>query len=193
MSSLRQRFEENYVAVDVSEGEKVKIKYIYYGPWYMWDIPKERVKHGKYMLCFLCILNIVLFAAGSLRETRLNAAVAIEVPCILSLITLMFEIIGIIQFCATGDRFTRMLFHDINMKLRIAPVVHAALLAMAILVGAYELLFVSFSGSDLVVVLLYLCCAFLSASIGIVYRRIPFTSERNRVLEEMAAKEAAPE
>ena len=183
---MRDQFQENYMPVARPANNKkgVKVEYVYYAPWYVWNVPEDQLKRLKWTICLLCGADAILFFAACLMYTWVNYSDLVGIPAMLSICGLLFQVLGAAQFAASPRRTTRMSGKSITNRLTWAPRVRAVCLAVAGAAGIYTLIS---SGADLkavLVVLAYLACAVISGVILMVFKRIPVTSEKNTTADE---------
>lgn len=198
MQTFREKFEANYVAVrePCSNRKGFKMVYRYCGPWYFWRLTSKQRKRCKLFLGTAGVLNAALYILFSILYAEINMVIYFTVPAALSLIALMFEELGIVQFCFQKEKMTEIDFESIAGKIKVAAPIHAALLAVTILSGIFYLTAKSFTVLSLLVILGYAVCAALSVSIFWKYKSIPYYSEKNplrRQLEAEAEKDEAEE
>ena len=143
MKTFRSTFEENYKAVpEPCDNKKgFKMRYVYIGLWYVWNLPSERVRATKRMIGMACAFNVLLFFAGSLLDSPLNYDRYVSLFGMLSIAALVFEVFGTVQFCLAKEKMTNMDFQDIQTKMMIAPLAHAILLLCAVAAAVWQLLF----------------------------------------------------
>lgn len=186
MKTFDKCFSENYVAVDKPCNNKngFRIEYIYFAPWYLWDISPQSLLPYKYSIGAACLLNVIIFFVASIQKTSLNYSFLVEVPATISLAALIFEVLGVIQFCASKKRMNKPEYEGIDFKLRTSPLLHALLLVLTVLACLYRLIIISFDSLSFFVTIGYLVCAGMSTFVFLRYRTIDFTTEPNRTLEE---------
>ena len=181
MKTYRSKFEENYKAIEEPCDNKkgFKMNYVYIGPWYVWNVPGERISAMKRLIGVMCVFSVILFVSGSLLESFLNCSRYVELFGILSVVALLYEVIGVIQFCAAKERMTNMDFEDIKNKMIIAPLLHAVLLFCAAAAAVWQLIGNRFDLTDVVVVVCYLLSGLLSLLIFACYRSLPWRKDKN--------------
>lgn len=181
MNTYRNRFEENYRAIEEPSNNKkgFKMRYVYIGPWYVWNVPEARVRTVKRLIGAACIFSVILFGSGSLLESFLNCSRYVELFGILSVAALLYEGIGVIQFCAAKERMTNMDFEDIQNKMTIAPLLHAVLLAGAVAAAVCQLFGRPFGLTDVIVIVCYFLSGLLSLLIFLCYRTMTWRKDRN--------------
>lgn len=181
MRTYRDVFEENYRAVPElrGSGRGVRMRYVYIGLWYVWNLPPRRVRAVKRFVGLACALCILLFFAGGLINSPLNYARYVQLPGMLSIAALVFEAFGAVQFCAAKERMTRMDFRDIRAKLLIAPLLHGGLLLCAAAAAVWQIVRTGFLMKDLIVVLCYFCSALLSLAVFFCIRQLPYRTDGN--------------
>lgn len=70
MKTFRQNFEEDYTAVKEPCDNKrgFKVRYVYVGLWYGWDIGRGELKRWKRRLPALCVAGICLLLMGGRNQ-----------------------------------------------------------------------------------------------------------------------------
>lgn len=183
MKSLRESFLEDYrpVGKEKPGSGKAKIKYIYIGPWYMWTTSRGDVSFLKKTIATRCLLAILAFAFAGLQRAELNMSLFVMVPGTLSIIALMYETIGVLQFYLSKERMKRHDFQAIDKKLGLFPLAHALLLFVTASAALYLLIFSGFvfSLNAFSVVIGYTLSACLSLWNHFAYHQLGFTSEKN--------------
>ena len=182
MKTFRSTFEENYKAVpEPCDNKKgFKMRYVYIGLWYVWNLPSERVRATKRMIGMACAFNVLLFFAGSLLDSPLNYDRYVSLFGMLSIAALVFEVFGTVQFCLAKEKMTNMDFQDIQTKMMIAPLAHAILLLCAVAAAVWQLLF--HIGSELTDALVPVCfflSGLLSLFVFLSFRSLPIRKEKN--------------
>ena len=71
--TLRSRFEENYTVVTEPADNKkgYTVRYVYYAPWYVWQVSAEAFRQKKQLLAALEAFSLVLFMAAVLIRSPL--------------------------------------------------------------------------------------------------------------------------
>ncbi len=131
MAKMRDRYFKGYVKEMVPTGKEGKYKatYVYHGNYYYWRASHERIKGLKGLFAALLLVDMAVFfaavsAGGAAAKTGL-----LMIPALLSLIPLLYEIIGVVQFCRTKDKVREFDFEEMNVKLRYSTLVRGAMLA----------------------------------------------------------------
>ena len=161
------------------------MKYIYFAPWYCYNLTETEILREKRICGALALLSTVLFFAVSLTPSHLNYSIYVELPATLSLAALVFEILGVVQFCASKRRMTQMTYRDIEFKMKLSPVFHGLLLLITGICCLLHMLTVSYVGGDEVIVLGYFLSAALSLSITLRFRKIKFKTEHNKAIDQI--------
>lgn len=181
MKTYKAKFEENYLAVEepCDNRKGFRIRYTYIGPWYVWNTSCERIRTVKWTIGILCLLCVVLFLCGSLMDSKLNSSRYVELFGTLSVAALLYEVIGVIQFCTAKDKMTSLDFEDIRSKLLLAPLLHGLLLACAAAAAVIPLSGLGAGILDIIVILCYFFSGLLSVLIVQCYRSLPWRKDRN--------------
>lgn len=187
MKSLRDQFQENYMPVTKPANNKrgVKVVYVYYAPWYVWNVDEARLKKLKWTIGALCALDTVLFFLTCIIYTGVNYEIFVGAPAMLSICGLLFQILGAAQFAASPRRTTRMSGKSIRNRLVWAPRVRVICLLVAVLGGVYTLIRYGADTVSILVVCAYLVCVAISGSILFVFQKIPVTSEKNTTADHI--------
>ena len=181
MKTYRSTFEENFKAVPElnPNGRGVKMRYVYIGLWYVWNLPRQQVKAAKRLTGAACALSVLLFLAGGVVYSPLNYARYVQLPGLLSVAALVFEVFGAVQFCAAEERMNCMDFRDIRGKLLIAPLLHGALLLCAAAAAVWQMVCRGASLADGAVLACYVCSGLLSLAMFAKVRSLPYRTEKN--------------
>lgn len=182
MKTLRSTFEENYRAVPEPCDNKrgFKMRYVYIGLWYVWNLPPERVRTAKRLMGMACTLSTLLFFSGAFLNSPLNHDRYVSLTGMLSIAALVFELFGTAQFCAARERMTSIDFHDIQAKLMLAPLAHGLLLLVTAAFAVWQLLRRDgFGLADAVVPICYALSGLLSLLMFLCFRSLPVRKEKN--------------
>lgn len=181
MKTYRSTFEENFKAFkEPCDNKKgYRIRYIYISPWYVWNAPKVRIDTAKRLMGLACVFSVVIFFLGSMADSFLNYARYVELPGMLSIAALVFDVVGVAQFCAAKEKMTNMDFQDIRTKLLIAPLMHALLLFWAVVAALAQLYGHNVTVMDGIVPLCFFFSGLLSLLIFLYYRSLPYRKEAN--------------
>lgn len=186
MKSLREQFEEEYAAVPVPAENKrgFTIVYRYYAPWYIWDLPEKILSSKKNLLLMISISGLLVSLAVGVQDTVINK---MTVPVIFNIIALcahVLELFAIVRFRFAKYKTDRMTYQSVNQTLRIAPLIRACCILLAVFTGMYGMSLQMLDTLAVIVLLGNLICAFLAFYIFYNYRQIPFRTEKNRLLQE---------
>lgn len=184
--TFKQRFEENYGAVRVPANNKrgYKVAYIYYKPWYAWGRSEEAVKKAKAFFTMVLALQLLLFFGASLQRDGINFEASVGIPLVFSACALIFEILGVVQFCAVKNKTTEQNYYDIDKKLRLSTAVYGCLLYTAAAGGIYYMINCSFSTMRILITVCYFASATLSLLIREYYKKIPLRTVKNDNFEK---------
>lgn len=180
MKTPQERFEENYMPVPEPKNNRkgFKIRYVYYGAWYSWDA--DRLKRNKILIAAACVLGLVFFLLGNCTGANANRSAFVGIPANLSIAVFVFEVLGVIQFCAAKEKVTKPDYQDINMKLRAATLIRAFMLLVAGIGCIITTIVNRLAWNELLSALGYLLSALCSVFIYVHYKRIPFHTEKNQ-------------
>lgn len=191
--SLREKFEEEYTATvepcDNKQG--FKIKYVYYGNWYLWNVPEEQLKALKRKILLLSLLDAVLFILAAALPSDVNAYRLVAFPGIAALLALMLKWIGIFQFLFAKYRTTKSTFEDVGRRIRVWSVIQIAGAALSFAGCIYYIAAYGFLTTRCVTALFYALSAVVSGIVLHIFRKIPGKVEKNAILDHVTR--ATPE
>lgn len=100
MKTLRSTFEENYRAVPEPCGNKqgVKMRYVYIGLWYVWNLSPERTRTAKRLTGTACLFSVLVFFAGGLLNTPMNHDRYVSLFGMLSIAALVLRSLALFSF-----------------------------------------------------------------------------------------------
>ena len=141
MRKLRDRFEDCYTAVPVPDNSRkgFKMKYIYYAPWYVWDMEENLLRNQKWALLMCSVAGAGINVLSAMQKSPQNKMVVLFLIFTLSLCCHVMEFRGLLQFLLAKYRTTKMTYEDVNRILLTAPILRAALsgvLVIACVFGA---------------------------------------------------------
>ena len=184
--SLRKRFEDCYTAVPVPDAgaRGTKLRYIYYAPWYLWDIPEKALRRRKYELLLSSAAGLGLSLMLMAHRSAIHAIPIVFLAFALMLCCHIYELRGVLQFFAARYRTTKMTYEDVNNILSVAPVLRV--IFSCVPVTASVIWFVIFKGERtlLLEALGYALSAALGAWVYLRYHRIPMRTEENDSLKQ---------
>lgn len=187
MKSLREQFEDDYAAVSVPSRGRAgfKIRYVYYAPWYLWDMPEPELKMKKWLLAGASAASLLLLLITGTRQNGINSYIPVELAGTFALCAHVLESFGMFQFLAAGYRTSRMTYSGIDRILGIVPLIRGLCLIQAAAGGFYYMLQETFSWGTALAASGYLACALMALYIFREYRRIPLRTEKNDSLERV--------
>lgn len=187
MKSLRERFEDEYAAVSIPADNKngFAIKYVYYAPWYIWNLPKKQLQAKKQLIVSMSVGSLVLYLAAGLQYIGVNSSPAVTVSALLALCAHVLELVSVFQFLFAGYKTTRMNYLHVDHVLRIAPVFRGCALLVTAVCGIAYMIRNTGDIVTICVILGYAISAGMAIYIFEEYKRIPFTTERNMNLQNM--------
>ena len=186
--SLRSRFEENYMAVSVPANNKrgSKIKYVYYAPWYIWNLSPQELKKRKAVILSANLISLMVFLLAVSLRTPLNNLKPIFLLSSLAFCCHVMEAAALVEFIPSKNRSTKIGYEQINRGLGFFSALRVLLLTICTLVCAAFLPFGYFSIRAIVVTVGNLICSFLAWVGYKCYKSIPFTTEENDALSRIA-------
>lgn len=182
--TLREKFEDSYTAVPVpaNNAKGFRMKYIYYAPWYRWDLPKKGLRRVKFAMLISSVVGLLLTLMSMAQSTAVNRMPAVFAPCAMMLCCYIMEFSGLLRFLAAGDRTTKMTYDEVSMILKTFPLIRATVGCIPLAVCMY-LAFTDNFVFHAVLALLYGLTSVSALGIGYYYRCIPVAVEKNNNLD----------
>lgn len=186
MKSLRERFEEEYAAVSepADNKEGFRITYVYYAPWYIWDLPEKKLKEKKDRFLALSVLSFFLYLMAGIQDIQANRMGIPVLSGSLALCAQMLELFGVFRFRFTKYRAERMTYQSIHQILYFAPPVKAACMAVVLLSCVQEILTGALGRPQVTALLCEAAFIVISVGMFLDYRKIPFRTEKNEILQK---------
>ena len=179
--TFRERYEDNYRAISVPANNKkgFKVRYVYYKPWHVWDLPYGELRARKIQMGALLALSLsFLFFAGT-RYVEANFDRFVGIPVMLSGCAFLYQAVGIFQFCASKGRTTEDNYQDVTYKIMFATLSGSVLLYLAAVGCIANMTSTGFTLIGILVAAGYLASAGMSMSIRRLYKGIPLRTEAN--------------
>lgn len=185
MKSLREQFEDDYMAVSMPANNRkgFKIQYIYSAPWYLWDMPESVLKQKKLLLTGVSVGSLFLFLLIGIQRSGLNSYILVELAGTFALCFHVLELFSIFQFLFTKYRTSRLTYSNIDRILSSVPFIRGICLVSAVVASVYYMLQNTFCWLTVFVAAGYLICALMALFIFIEYKKIPFRTEKNTCTE----------
>lgn len=189
MKTLREQFEENYTAIRIPADNKdgFRIKYVYYAPWYLWDLPKGTLKKTKRFFMSLSLASLLLFLLTGVQPCVANSFGMVETAGVFALCAHVFELFSMFQFLLAKYRTSRMTYIHVDRTLLPASFLrgscHMISAAGSVLCATKN----TFEPLALPVAAGYLVCACMAFCIFDGYRKIPVRTETNEMLNHLEA------
>ena len=193
--TFRERYEESYTAVPVPADNKqgFRMKYIYYAPWYRWDLPAKKLWRGKFIMLFVSAAGFLLSLSCMAQRTAVNRMLAVFAPCVLMLCCHIMELSGLIRFFAARARTTKMNYDEVNKLIRTFPMLRAVMGNVPMTVCVYTAVTGERPLFHLAMALAYGALSATAMGITRYYSRIPVCVEANNALELYDKMEALAE
>ena len=178
-------FEKNYVAVENTDPVtgKTKLRYEYYGPWFVCKNGKDalnRVKAGAGTALFV---SVAASLWAGVQDSVLNRSGLTSVPYGLSLAALIFTTVGTACLLMSGEKVKRPDYERMHRLLSVAPPVQAVLLMLALIAGLYLLISGQAAAWDAWLLAGYFLGSLGAAFIYFVYRALQYRKEKNTAFE----------
>ncbi len=184
-----EKFEEEYTAVMEPARCKrgFKITYVYYGPWFLWNLPENRLKREKKRILALALAAMALTLTAGWIPTALNSLALVAYPAIVGLFAGAMEVLGAAQFCLARYQTTQSTFRQADRRIRTYSLLHALLSAAAMGGCVWYLVTAGYfpSVNEGLLALCWGLCACLSGQVYRQYKKIPFTTAKNHTLKHV--------
>ncbi|MGL5435670.1 MAG: hypothetical protein ACRDBO_09785 [Lachnospiraceae bacterium] len=183
MKSLREQFEDDYMAVSIPANNRdgFKIQYVYSAPWYLWNLPAAVLKQKKLLLAGLSVSSLLLFVLTGIQDSDLNRYRIVELGGTLALCAHVLELFSLVQFLFARERINRMTYFAINRVLSCIPFIRGLCLLLTVLGSVYYMLHNAFDMQNILMTGGYLSCAVMVFYISKEYRKIPLRTEKNEI------------
>ncbi len=183
--SFKDLFDENYTAVEVPAGNRkgYRIAYCYSGPWYIWDMPKEKLRREKWLEFGLSLLGIGLYLLTGSRRAAVNVSGPGVVSAVLALCIHVLEFSALIKFICANYRTTKMTYQEVDRILGAATGLRGILLSGTAVTALVYAVRDGMWSTALLTAAGYFSCAATAFLIHFRYKKIPFYSEKNTSLE----------
>lgn len=183
-----ERFMDEYTAIEVPSQSRrgFKVKYVYYGTWYIWDLPDEQLKKKKVTVLFACGLGLSATIAAACIHHVLNTMLLVGIPATLALLICLLQTINVGRFVLSKNPTSRSNYRAITNGMKIFSVLSSILSAITVLSClGYS---ISLSLIDIqvcIIPFLHLIVAASSVLIWKTYTGIPFRTEKNDTLSKV--------
>ena len=147
-------------------------KYRYCGPWYRFGITEDQLRRLRQQSVSLLLLNASLFLIAALHKCSINTLSIVVVPCMLSIIALIYQAFGVWIFCTRKGKLTEPDLKDYHMAVLTGSGTHAALMLLTAIVGTWFMLTGKVLPQSWWVLLLYGCCGLLSVKVCVLHARL---------------------
>lgn len=192
MKSLRISFEDNYKAIEVPADNRrgKKTVYIYYAPWYIWDITEPEFKRKKAAIGALSLVSLVFFLYLASIRTPLNNFKAVFTCTAFAFCFHIAELAALVDFLSAKRRTTKIKFENIKRGFEFFTAMRAGLLAAGSLIALVYMLIGHASLLSAVMILGTVLCALMAWTERKIYKGIPFYTEENDALKKYKAPTA---
>lgn len=148
--TLTERFEENYTAVWKAADNKkgYKTEYIYYAPWYIWDLPRKKLLCRKVGYLLTSAAGFGLLIRSLAIAHPLNNSIWIVLSGSIWVCCYVLEVRALLQFLFAKYYTTKMTYEDVSGLMKTVPMVRTiisggmlAFWARALIRGDYSGIF----------------------------------------------------
>ncbi len=185
MKSLKERFEEDYAAVRVPAENRngFKIEYVYYAPWYIWNLPSNALSIKKKFLTGMSLTAFLMFLLSAAGYSALNRYIPFNICTAFILCAFVIELPALFRFSVTKYRTTRMNYSSMDKGIRAGSLLQLLFCSWGVVTGLSYIARYDFENRDLLVLTGFLLCAAAGAIIFYEYSRIPVITEKNSEMD----------
>ena len=186
MKSPFARFEDEYVAIKAPDDSArgFKVKYVYYAPWYCWDLTPEQFTRQKLRLVLLTCTELFFFVVAGIIPSVGNTSALTAIPGIFAFACFVLEAVGVGQFCFSKRETTKSNFTSTNTKIKAFTVIRAFLVAVTGAASAYASAG-AFDSLSILAVLFYSLSVFALILLFNCYSKIRHSVRDNNILLEL--------
>lgn len=183
-TSRQEKLESSYAAVLIpgEDGKHGRVKYVYYAPWYVWELSPEERRREKGAMLALELVSLALMLDLAATAGRESNELFFSLPWTLALCAQIWELTAVARFLAAKERSTVAAFEGVNGVMSAWPAYRAVLCAVcgaaaAVCGGMSPGAVIRFAGFE--------ACAGMALAVFVRYRRIRIRMERNTALDEL--------
>lgn len=172
--SVFQKNVQTYYEITYEEKKNGKKKrtYRYCGPWYHWLVSEEALHRIRRQTAGLLGLNAALFLIAALHRGGINAVSAVIIPCMISVIALIYQAFGVWIFLSNGETITEPDLKDYHMAVLTGSGCHAVLMLVTFFAGVWSMLTGGLTVHGWWPLLLYGICGLLSLKVCVLHGRL---------------------
>lgn len=184
--SLYSRFQDNYTAVVIPAENKKgrKTIYVYYAPWYVYDLPGPEFRRKKAIIAGLELLSLLVFILFASLYAPVNAWKGSLAFTAFGTAFQVMEFGALVDLMTAKTRTTKIKYENISRSFAFFTFMRACLFALGAVFCAVYTIAVDFSTLSMAVAAGYLICAALAWMTRKIYKAIPFYTEENDALKK---------
>lgn len=189
--TLRSRFEDNYTVVTEPADNKkgYTFQYVYYAPWYVWQVSEDVFRRKKRLLAALEVFGLVLFLATVLVRSPINSSRYVFLPTALAFCAQLMEFAGVVDFLSSKVKTTQIQYEDIQRRLVFYPTVRGSTMALATLISIGLIASGQVPDNAVWVVPGFVTCSALAWQVQSMIRGIPMRVEDNDAMAKLMEQE----
>ena len=140
---------------------------------YGWDAPEMKVRSVRKSCALFTAVSLVLSILAGILPTGVTRHNWVGFAGTAALLAVMLEIIAVVRFSMAKPQLDYRSFHSIHWMMDCAPLLHALLMAVALIAGIVSCI-QNYTGIlDLLVLFLYILAAAASLRMRRTYRALP--------------------
>jgi hypothetical protein len=147
---------------------------IYTGTWIRWKLSLRKMKTLKNVYLGFLIINITVFLFSGLQYHPVNELWFISIPALISLVPLLLEIIGIIQFLFLKKTVASFDYKEIHKRIYFGSLFHSIFLLLTVGACIVAIAQIGASLNALAITSGYLSCSICSGIVFFLHQRLKF-------------------
>jgi hypothetical protein len=173
--NYRKRYFENHLLEIKADGKNhAKKVLIYTGTWIRWKLNLRKMSILKNIYFWFLIINITVFLFSGLQYHPVNELWFVSIPALISLVPLLLEIIGIIQFLFLKKTVTSFDYKEIHKRIYFGSLFHSIFLLLTAGACIVAITKIGASLNTLAITCGYLFCGFCSGIVFFLHQRLKF-------------------
>lgn len=192
--TLRNRFEDNYTTITEPADNKkgYVIRYVYYAPWYIWQVSERDFLRKKKKLTVLELLGLLLFLMAVLFRSPLNRAPLIVFLTALTFCAQIMEFSGVVDLWLSKVKTTKIQYENIEKKFSFYPLARCVMLVLSAVAAVGMIAVDEVDEVDEIniwMISCFLICAVLAWQTRRIAYEIPVRIEDNDAMAKIVARE----
>ena len=147
-------------------------KFVVSSGLYGWDASKEQISTVRKRCALFAAVSLVLSVACGILPTGVSRHNWVGFAGTAALIAVMLMVIALVRFCLAKNQLDYRSFHSIHWMMDYAPLLHALLMAVALIAGIVSCIQAYSGALDLLSLAMFLAAAVSSLLFRKTYRTL---------------------